>query len=223
MFIEFIDQLRCTSDHEESWLVASFLERNERFIIRGTLGCYICSRQFPIERGIALFGDVGGHTPVNTSTETVLAEASGVTGEKTTATPADSDAVMRLAAFLGAAERSTFVVAGEWALSAHSLSHLFPMRIFALNPTQEIGDSEYVGILESSEGIPLSAYSVNGVALDAKTATPANLRSAVRVLRPTGRLLAPCSVEAPPGVTVIAQDNDLWVAEKTADLITLRR
>lgn len=210
MFIEFIDQLRCTSDHEETWLVASFLERNERFITRGTLGCYICTRQFPIEHGIARFGDVVDKGSVNT--ETVPS-----------ATTADNDAVMRLAAFLGAAERSTFVVAGDWALSAHALSQLFPMRIFALNPPQEIGDSEYVGIIESSEGIPLSAHSVNGVALDVKTATPANVQSAIRVLRPGGRLLAPSSVEVPPGVTVLAQDNDLWVAEKTADLIALRR
>lgn len=212
MFIEFIDQLRCTSDHEESWLVASFAERSDRFIIRGTLGCYICSRQFAIEDGVARFGDLaklealrgGGATTVNP-------------------TASDPEAVMRLAAFLGAAERSTFVVAGEWAEHAHSLTQLFPMRIFALNALSAIGDSEYVGVIASSEGIPLSALSVHGVALDSVNATAENLRSALRVLRPSGRLIAPVSVEVPHGVSVLAQDDEVWVGEKIAELVTLRR
>ncbi len=68
MFIEQIERLRCTSSHEETWLIATFIDVADRFIKKGKLGCYLCHREFLIENGVAIFvntqsgeSNVAGH------------------------------------------------------------------------------------------------------------------------------------------------------------------
>src|SRR5688572_33340449 len=56
VFIELIDSLRCPVDHDESWLVASIVERSGRDIVAGTLGCPVCRAEYPIRDSIAVFG-----------------------------------------------------------------------------------------------------------------------------------------------------------------------
>ena len=55
MFIEMIDLLRCVNAHEDTWLVASFSEVTNRIVTRGTLGCPVCSAEYPIQDGVADF------------------------------------------------------------------------------------------------------------------------------------------------------------------------
>ena len=206
MFIEFIDQLRCTRDHEESWLVAAFLRREDRFILDATLGCHICLRQYAVRDGVAYFG----------------LEPANEANEGTRLAP-DEDMAMRAAAFLGAAERTTLVLGGSWGAQAHGVATLVPLRVFAFNPSGKVDDSEQVAVIRSSEGIPLSAGSVDGVALDSATATPEVLRTALTVLRPGGRLVAPALIAVPPEVTVLARDDSYWVGETSKPFIPLRR
>jgi hypothetical protein len=205
MFIEHIDQLRCTSGHEESWLVASITKREDRFVLEATLGCHICRRQYLVTDGVAYFGTTPGD-----HRETIAGEAS-------------ADSAVRVAAFLNAAEHSTLVLAGEWGIQAHPLAAMIPMTVFVLAAGG--GDSAQVARIESSEGIPLAHASVHGVALDAATATPRNIETAVHVLRPGGRLVAPVETDVPASVTVLVRDSAYWVGERegTREFVPLRR
>jgi hypothetical protein len=225
MFIEAIDQLRCVNDHEDSWLVASFVERQDRFIIRGTLGCHICQREYPIARGIMYVGVVPGelHPTGAQAGDPVLGDSPLGDSALGDLPPGDPEMAMRVAAFLNAAERSTFVLAGEWGLHAHALAQIVPVRIFAVNVPSVMDDSELVALIESSEGIPLAKNSVDGVALDRATASSVNLASALAVLKPGGRLVAPAATPVPPEVNVLARDDHYWVGEMAKELISLRR
>lgn len=212
MFIELIDSLRCTSDHPDSPLVASIVRRNERFVIQGALGCPICLREYPIHAGVVWFG----------SREEHRAPITGIEGPL----PADTfdpDAAVRIGAFLNAAEGATVLLAGTWARSAHALAELIPVRIFALNPAEPIEESMAIGVMTSSEGIPLASGMLRGVALDRATATPAALATAVKVLGPGGRLVGPVESEVPDAVAVLARDEKFWVAEKRLPLVSLVR
>ena len=69
-------------------------------------------------------------------------------------------------------------------------------RIFALNAARHIEESETVGLLEVNRVIPLAASSVQGVAID--PSFPAEiLSSAIKVVRPGGRIVAPAAIEPP--------------------------
>jgi len=210
MFIEFLDQLRCTQSHDDSWLVASFAEQHDRFIVRGTLGCPLCFRQYPIIDGVAYF-DVA---PRSRASDTPAVGGPGA---------GDSEIAMRAAALLNARERSTLVLAGTWAPHAHAVTELLPMRIFALNPSAPIDDSELVAVLWAADAVPLTPASIDGVALDANTADEATVRAALHVLRPGGRLVAPVAVPLPAGVKELARDETVWVGEKDPSLVLLRR
>jgi hypothetical protein len=204
MFIEFLDQLRCTRPHEDTWLVASFAERDGRFIVTGTLGCPVCHREYPIQNGIAYFGEVAAPAAMDD-------------------TEPEDDTAMRAAAFLDARERATLVLAGRWAAAAPAVTALLPLRVFALNPTTNVEESEMIALVMSPDGVPLTPASVDGVALDAATANDAVLASALRALRPGGRLVAPATVPVPASVKELARDQSYWVGETTRTLVTLQR
>ena len=70
--------------------------------------------------------------------------------------------------------------------------------------------------------IPLAASSVQGVAIDFSFPREI-LTSAIRVVRPGGRIVGPAAIEPPGDLTVIARDASYWVAEKPVEMISLRR
>ncbi|MDZ4862947.1 MAG: hypothetical protein SGJ01_05810 [Gemmatimonadota bacterium] len=57
MFIELTDHLRCPADHEESFLVLIPDEMAGRHVVRGTLGCPVCQREYPIEQQVVRLGE----------------------------------------------------------------------------------------------------------------------------------------------------------------------
>jgi uncharacterized protein YbaR (Trm112 family) len=205
MFIELIDTLRCPGDHPETWLVAAIQERDERIVLEGTLGCPVCHRQYPISRGIAWYG----RDPATTTLPT--AEA-----------PGDAEGAMRAAAFLAPPEGAMLALSGEWGAYAHGVAALVPVRIFAINPSRAIEESEQVAIVETDQGLPFAALSLRGVALG-DNATPRDLGSAVRVLKDGRRLVAPVSLPVPEEIQEIARDERYWVGEKRGALVGLRR
>jgi len=95
-------------------------------------------------------------------------------------------------------------------------------RVLVLNPAKEVDESETVGLLRVSREIPLAAGSALGVAVDASF-PPEIISSAVKVVRPGGRILAPTSMTPPAGAAILARDERFWVAEKPAEMIPLRR
>jgi len=209
VFIELIDLLRCTEPHEDTWLVASFETVSNRFVDEGTLGCPVCKAKYPITRGVADF--TGGITAP--SCEEQRAHASHDRERLAT----------RAGAFLDATEPgATVVLGGVWAYAADELSAMSEVRVLALNAAKTVRETAAVGRVSVAADIPLAPDSCLGVALDAWF-NPAIVASAVRVVRPGGRIVGPSMIPPPAGLSVLAHDDDYWVAEKAPQLMPLRR
>jgi hypothetical protein len=211
VFIELVDDLRCPRPHEETWLVASADRTEGRDIIEGTLGCPICRAEYRIHEGVVWFTDQG--------LRAVTAKGSGQ--------PVDPELAMRLAAFLDLTDVQGFaLLAGSWGPAAPLLRPIVPTPFVLLNPRPAVEAGNGISILEIAAGIPLADATCRGVALDAAHADAGDLDAAIRVLRPGGRLVAPASTPTPPGITELARDERLWVAEREAappKLVALRR
>jgi hypothetical protein len=202
VFIELVDHLRCPRPHEETWLVASADRTEGRDIVEGTLGCPICHAEYPIRRGVVWF-----RAPDGDAQPAPIVTASGD----------DPEAAMRVAALLDLSDAAGFaLLAGSWARHAHLVREIAPSPLVLLNPAPPVDAESGISVLETPGVIPLAEATCRGVALDAPHADPARSSAAVRVLRPRGRLVAPASAPLPPGVTELARDAELWVAERDA-------
>lgn len=203
-----LDLLRCINPHEDTWLVASLKALSNRIVLDGTLGCPVCHAEYPIRGGVADFRQGEGgrplpeHVPLSFSRE---------------------ELATRMGAFLNATEPgATLVLGGSWAEAAQEVSVMTETRVLALNPGSAVEESETVGLLRVSREIPLAAGSVLGVALD-ETFPPELLGSAIKVVRPGGRIVGPTSMTPPADLAILARDDRHWVGEKAAEMIPLRR
>jgi hypothetical protein len=209
VFIELIDLLRCVNAHEDTWLVASFKTVSHRFVLDASLGCPSCSAQYPIHEGIADFS-AGKSLP---SCEAERAAASHRREELAT----------RAGAYLEATEPgATIALGGVWAYAAQELSEMAEVRVLALNPPAEVKESPTVGLLHVGSEIPVAPGSLLGVALDAWF--PATMvASAIKAIRPGGRVVGPTVIPPPAELAVLAHDDAYWVAEKAPDVVKLSR
>ena len=209
MFIELIDLLRCVRPHDETWLVASFSKVNNRFVEEAKLGCPSCGAEYWIRGGVADFG--GG---------VILPECEH---ERKVASHRREELATRAGAYLEATEPgATVVLGGLWAYAAQELSDMAEIRVIAINPPSEVRESESVGLVRVDSDIPVAAGSVLGVAVDAWF--PAKIvESAMRVVRPAGRIVGPAVVKAPPELAILAHDDRYWVAQKAPEVITISR
>jgi hypothetical protein len=209
VFIELIDLLRCTRPHDETWLVASFSKVNHRFVEEAKLGCPSCSAEYWIRGGVADF-----------SGEVILPECED---ERKAASHRREELATRAGAYLDATEPgATVVLGGLWAYAAQELSEMAGIRVIAINAPSEVKESETVGLVRVGSEIPLAAGSVLGVALDAWF--PANIvESAVRVVRPGGRIVGPAAIKTPSELAVLAHDDKYWVAQKAPEVVTISR
>jgi hypothetical protein len=209
VFIELLDLLRCTNAHEDTWLVASFKAVSNRFVVEGTLGCPTCSAKYTITSGIADFRS-------GTDSSRGAQWLSLTTLER-------EHLATRAGAFLNVTEPgATVVMGGSWAAAAQELSVMTEARVFALNPEKGVEESETVGLLRVGTEIPVAPGSVTGVALD--SSFPAEiLASAVKVVRPGGRIVGPTEIPPPSELLVLAHDESYWVAEKAPEVIKLSR
>jgi uncharacterized protein YbaR (Trm112 family) len=208
VFIELLDLLRCINEHEDTWLVASFKDVTNRFVVEGTLGCPICSAEYPIVNGIADFSAGLEHRRE---------------GERPAGIHDREDLATRAGAFLNVTEPgATVVLGGTWADAALELSLLTEARVLALNPKAGAEESETVGLLRVGSGIPVAPGAVLGVALDASF--PAEtVASAVKAVRPGGRIVGPIEIPPPGELALLAQDEVYWVAQKAPEVIKLSR
>jgi len=209
MFIEMIDLLRCVNDHQDSWLVASFRSIANRIVLDGTLGCPICSAEYEIVNGVADF--TGGEA------------APSLDVERAVAAHQREEHATRAGAYLDVTQPgATIVLGGIWAYAAQELAEMTDIRVIAINPPSEVKESERVGLVQVGARIPLAPNSVQGVALDAWF-PPAIVDSAVRAVKPGGRVVGPASMVHPDAVTVLAHDDKYWVAEKPAVIVSISR
>jgi hypothetical protein len=49
------------------------------------------------------------------------------------------------------------------------------------------------------------------------------LASAVKAVRPGGRVVGPVSIPTPPELAVLAHDDNYWVAQKAPEVVKLSR
>ena len=209
MFIDLIDLLRCINVHEDTWLVASFKTVSNRFVLEGNLGCPACSAQYPIRGGIADF---------SAGTSLPACEA-----ERAAASHRREELATRAGAYLEATEPgATIALGGVWAYAAQELSEMAEVRVLALNAPAEVKESQTGGLLHVGSEIPVAPGSLLGVALDAWF--PAKIvESAVKAVRPGGRIVGPTVIPPPAGLAVLAHDNTYWVAQKAPDVVKLSR
>ena len=209
MFIELIDLLRCINAHEDTWLVASFKTVANRFVLEASLGCPSCSAQYPVREGIADFS-------AGVSLESCEAERSAASHRR-------EELATRAGAYLDATEPgATIVLGGVWAYAAPELSEMAGVRVLALNAPDEVKESQTVGLLRVASNIPVAPGSVFGVALD--TWFPVKIvESAVRAVRPGGRIVGPATMAPPAGLSVLAHDDNYWVALKAPEVVTISR
>jgi len=209
VFIELIDLLRCINAHEDTWLVASFRTVSNRFVLEASLGCPSCSAQYPIHEGIADF-----------SAGTALPSCEA---ERAAASHRREELATRAGAYLEATEPgATIALGGVWAYAAQELSGLAEVRVLALNAPVEVKESQTVGLFHVGSEIPVAPGSLLGVALDAWF--PAKIvESAVKAVRPGGRVVGPIVIPPPAGLSVLAHDDTYWVAQKAPDVVKLSR
>lgn len=207
VFIDLLDLLRCINVHENTWLVASFKAVTNRFVLEGTLGCPICSAEYPIRNGLIDFS----------------AEIPRGNARRSVAVRDREDLATRAGAFLNVTEPgATVVLGGTWADAALELSLMTEARVFALNPEGGAEESETVGLLLVGSEIPVAPGSVLGVALDASF--PAEIvPSAVKAVRPGGRIVGPIEIPPPSELAVLARDEAYWVAQKAPEVVKLSR
>jgi uncharacterized protein YbaR (Trm112 family) len=221
MHIEFIDSLRCTRPHEESWLVAAVDRMEGRTIVRGVLGCPVCGAEYPIEDGVADFrADAGAPPRIQDGAESGAGHHRSTAGRRADApegaSAAGEELAMRAAALLGLAEPGgTAVLAGAWGAASPALSSLVDVHLLLADPPFAAHGGGSVSVVRTDGALPLAAGSVRGVALD-DGASPGAAAAAVRALRSGGRLVAPAGVPVPAGVTELARDARHWVAERNA-------
>jgi uncharacterized protein YbaR (Trm112 family) len=209
MFIELLDGLRCVADHAQIPLVAAILERDERFVMRGILGCPTCRREYQITDGMAWFREQSNSGQARES----MAKSS----------PRDGEGAVRIGAFLAVADGATVALVGDWARYAIELSELVGLRAYAVNPCEPIGESERVGVLYADYRLPVTDGSLRGVAVDESGWSEGDLQLAARALSPGGRMVAPATSPVPVGMEEIARDDRWWIGEKRGPLVTLHR
>jgi hypothetical protein len=209
VFIELIDLLRCINAHEDTWLVASFKTVSHRFVLEASLGCPNCSAEYAIHDGIADF-----------SAGTALPSCEA---ERAAASHRREELATRAGAYLEATEPgATIALGGVWAYAAQDLSEMAEVRVLALNAPAEVKESQTVALVRVGSDIPVAPDSLLGVALDAWF--PAKIvASAVRAVRPGGRVVGPTNIPPPAGLAVLAHDDTYWVAQKAPDVVKLSR
>ncbi|CAN5786469.1 hypothetical protein BH11GEM1_BH11GEM1_03290 [soil metagenome] len=196
MFIELIDALRCPVSHEESWLVAAAARIEHRHIVQGTLGCPVCSAEYPIRNGVVDFRRGAGH----------LASSRP---------PAHGEPAMRLAAMLDLTDAQGFaVLLGSWGSWATELSAIVETPLILLDPPADIIGAPGISVLRTDGDLPLASGAARAMAIDDGSLERA--ASAVRATRTKGRVVAPVSLALPDGVRELARDQALWVAEREA-------
>lgn len=208
MFVELIELLRCPRRHEETQLVASATRSEARHIVDGVLGCPVCNAEFPITNGVVHIDAPEGATPIQEPS---------------------ADVAMRLAAFLELTDARGFaLLCGRWGAHADLIHRLSETQLVLINPPANVAPDVSAGVVLVRDTIPFAHGSARGVAL-VETTSRELARSAVRAVRPGGRVIGPVALDLPEGVREIARDDRMWVAERTAapngppQLVSLRK
>lgn len=194
MFIELTDHLRCPADHDESFLVLIPDEMKGREVVRGVMGCPVCSREYPIANGVAQFGAVG-----STTSEPVAGAVN----------PA------AIAVFLGLEGPGGYLgLIGEAASFADELSDLLPgVHLVAVNPPPSAASGERLSVVLSPR-VPFKRKSLRGIVLGSPFGDQAGwAESAVRAVLPGLRAVGHGLTPQFEGFGLMAEAEGWWVGK----------
>ena len=191
MFIELTDHLRCTEDHDESFLVLLPDKMDGRFVRTGHLGCPVCGRTFEVVDGVFVAGEAPDPSDAGTTT-------------------LDAEAVSVLSGLSGPGGYLALVgpVASLW----KEVAELNPgVALVAVNPGLDVSDGGAVSVVRSGR-IPLKSRSLRGVVLGKPYADdPWWVGEAGRVVLPGLRVVGEGSEAPPESIDVMASTGGTWV------------
>lgn len=216
MFIELSDVVQCIHPHESNWLVLSAEEMAGRHVVTGQMGCPVCAATYLIRDGEAHFeADQGGE-----ASGIVLGANPSNAGEPEDASLWEwlggEEASIGASALLSLVDvRQPVLLAGAWGCLAPTLADTAPAAYVLTDPTHPFAPvREEISVLRTAGALPLRARSLFAAALDGAAVREGLTDGTVRALRHGGRLVAPSWAPLPEGVTELARDDTLWVAER---------
>ena len=198
MFIELAEYLRCPADHQEqSYCIVVPDTMDGRDVRTGSIGCPICTREYPIVDGEARFGS---ETPPASPDRAALALP-------------DVDTVHAL---LGLAGPGGYVVLlGSAGCLAPTLAERVKgVHVISVNPPAGVRSGVRLSVLRDDTRIPLRSSMARGIVIGADHTSPAWLAEAVRVVLRGLRLVILRDDIAVDGVKMLARERGMGVGEK---------
>lgn len=192
MLTRLVDVLRCPAAHAESPLVLAVETWDAGRVLSGTLSCPVCHASYPVRGGVAEFAP-----PPSAPAPEV--------------TPAGDPAerAWRLAAQLNLlAPGRPVLLTGRYAGVAAELAEVAPVVPVCVDRP---GSPAGAVTLAIGARIPVAPGTFRGAAIDAPRATPEFLEEVLRVTAGGGRLVAPAGTARPPGVELLADDDQEWI------------
>lgn len=197
MFIELAEFLRCPEGHDpEPYLVLVPREMAGRSVVRGTVGCPVCRREYPIEGGVADFGG---------------AAADGAAADAGRGPPEASV----LLALLGLYSAGGYVVlVGAGARASVGLATAIPgVHLIGINAPSDVEPGPSLSLVRGA-ALPLRTAMARGVVVGREHGDDAWLGEAARVLLRGRRVVVLAEEASPPGVRELARGRGMWVGEK---------
>jgi hypothetical protein len=193
MFIELTEFFRCPADHPEAHCVLVPLEMAGRTVVRGTLGCPVCRREYAVTQAIVRFGPRPPQAPAGTVPGGAALQA--LTG---LASPGG------YLVLVGSAARAATALAAQ----------LEGVHLVGVNAPADVTAWPGLTLVEAERGIPLRSRTARGVVLGGESAVPPWIEEAARVLLPGLRLVALAEVGRVDGVEPVAGGPGVWVGQK---------
>ena len=193
MFIELTDHLRCVAEHDESFVVLLPDDVVDRSVQRGTLGCPVCGKVYPIRDGVLEMGDV----PAFAGAEDVPA----------------GDALAALAGLGGPGGYMVLAGAagGRWAEVSAALPGV---HLVLVNPPGAVEEARGVSVIRGGR-LPLQSRSMRAVVLGSPYGgEPAWVEEAARVVLPGLRVVGHGPAPATAALDLLADAEGWWVAQR---------
>lgn len=197
MFIELSEFLRCPHEHDERTYCVIMPEvMDGRRVVRGTIACPVCRREYPVREAVADFG--------------APERADALRG------PAPPPAPETVQALLGLAGPGGYVVLlGSAARLADPLAaRMEGIHFVGVNAPPDVEASVALSLVRGANGIPLASAMARGVVVGREAAAPPWLEEAARItLR--GLRIVVCDEDARvPAAEAMAAGEGLWVGKK---------
>lgn len=199
MFIELTDHLRCPADHPEQFLVLMPAQMDGRQVTEGVLGCPVCNRSFPIEKGIARFGSSG------------IPRSGGRTGPGAPDEPQLDAAALVALLGLGSPGGYMVLVGSFGALAPQLVEELNGVALVLVNSDADTGDLPFVSSLRAPT-LPLKGASMRGVALGPGFAGDKSwIAAAARAVLPGNRVVGQGPEPEQSDLEIAASAGGCWV------------